>query len=408
MSRQWEQEKRLFLRLIRTCKGDAMQINKERMIQQMEKLATYGAHGEEGITRFTYTPEFNEAMEYVKGCMTDAGLKTKYDPVGNLIGIYPGTEGGKIFVGSHIDTVKCGGMFDGAIGVIGAIEAVRTLNENGIRTKQDIYVCVYLDEEFGALGSKAIAGKELDAVSMQKVCSNGHSMQDVADSEIEMEESDYALELHIEQGSILENTNRQIGIVDSILASYKYRGTVEGHAGHAGTLQMKSRDDAFVKMAEITLEFQRLVCGYENMVGTIGKVEVLPGARNIVPGKVEFLLEMRSPKQQDMKDVEKKLRHKFTEKGFCLERTEEYEPVIMEPAIKSVMEEICEKDHIAYMHLHSGAGHDIQSFYGKTKCGLLFIPSVNGVSHCPKERTKWEDCEEGINVLMKTMIALDL
>lgn len=376
-----------------------MKINKNRMVEQMENLAQFGNHQEMGITRFAFTQEYEEARCYVKKCMEEAGLETHIDAVGNLIGVYMGNKRGKIFVGSHIDTVKCGGKYDGSIGVIGAIEAVRTLHENQIRLEKDIYVCAYVDEEFTSLGSKAIAGAKVEEDSIHKLILNGYQEEDVKKCRFELEQQDIALELHIEQGKMLEEKNINIGIVDAIAASYKYAGVVKGTAGHAGTLQMYQREDAFVKMSEYTLAFNQMVCEYEQLVGTIGKIEVTPGARNIVPGKVDFLMEMRSPNEKDMLEVEKKLEEKFGDKVELI-RTEEYKIVEMDVEINQKIEKICKDMNMSFMHMNSGAGHDIQSFNERAKCGLIFIPSVGGLSHCPEEYTSWEDCERGINVLM--------
>ncbi len=383
-----------------------MKINKERLVSQMEQLATYGAQTDGGITRFAFSPEYEQAVQYVQKLMEEAGLVTHYDPVGNLIGVLIGEGRHKVLVGSHIDTVKCGGRFDGAIGVIGAIEAVRTIREQKTKLKNDIYVCVYLDEEFTALGSKAMAGKPLEQSTIDKLVKNGHSAEDVEKCKLPIAAEDYALELHIEQGKILEMENKSLGIVDSILASYKYAGTVVGHAGHAGTLRMNMRDDAFVKMADFTLAFREKVVGYPDMVGTVGQVTVFPGARNIVPGRVEFLAEMRSPNTEDMETVENSMNNEYGDRGVSMERTEEYEAASMDPGLKKLIEQVCMERQISYMHINSGAGHDIQSFYGKAKCALIFIPSVNGVSHCAGEYTSWEDCEKGINVLADTIVAL--
>lgn len=383
-----------------------MKINRERLVSQMEQLAVYGAQANGGITRFAFSPEYKQAIQYVQKLMEEAGLATHYDPVGNLIGVLAGEGRHKVLVGSHIDTVKNGGKFDGAIGVIGAIEAVRTIREQKVALKNDIYVCVYLDEEFTALGSKAMVGKPLEKSTMEKLFQNGYTLEDVEKSKLPVSAEDYALELHIEQGKTLESEKISIGVVDAILASYKYAGTVEGHTGHAGTLSMKMRDDAFAKMTDFTSAFYRKVVGYPDMVGTIGQVTVLPGARNIVPGRVEFLAEMRSPYTEDMEAVEDSLRNEYKDKGICLIRTEEYEAAHMHPDLKRIVEQVCEAGEIPYIHMNSGAGHDIQSFYKKAKCALIFIPSVNGASHCPEECTSWEDCEKGVNVLADTIAAL--
>lgn len=198
----------------------------------------------------------------------------------------------------------------------------------------------------------------------------------------------------------------QIGEVDSILASVNYEGTAYGRADHAGATPMTLRKDAFMQLADFAERFRELVLAEEGTVGTIGNVVVTPGIRNVIPGRVSFVMEIRTPDESAIPRIEKVLRKEFGKEQVCFERTAYYKSAIMADEMSLVIQEVSEMLGLRHERIHSGAGHDTQSFADKVKAGMIFVPSVDGISHSAAEMTSWEDCSNGANVLANTIIKL--
>lgn len=383
-------------------------VNQARLKNHILKLATFRDVRDEGVTRYAFTPEYEEASKYVEELMKDAGLAVHRDALGNLIGKKRGSGEMKvkIITGSHIDTVRQGGMFDGTLGVLGAIEAVKTLEESGIMLDKDVEVCAFVDEEVSALGSRAYAGVELPDRFLRRLEEKGYTLEEFESCRQELKEDDCFLELHIEQGRVLEEHGMQIGEVDSILASVNYEGTAYGRADHAGATPMTLRKDAFMQLADFAERFRELVLAEEGTVGTIGNVVVTPGIRNVIPGRVSFVMEIRTPDESAIPRIEKVLRKEFGKEQVCFERTAYYKSAIMADEMSLVIQEVSEMLGLRHERIHSGAGHDTQSFADKVKAGMIFVPSVDGISHSAAEMTSWEDCSNGANVLANTIIKL--
>lgn len=383
-------------------------VNQARLKNHILQLASFRDVRDEGITRYAFTPEYEAASKYVGELMKDAGLNVRRDALGNVIGEKKGSGEmkGKIITGSHIDTVRQGGMFDGTLGVLGAIEAVKTLGESGVTLDKDIEVCAFVDEEVSALGSRAYTGTELPERFLKRLEEKGYTLESFESCRQELQEEDCFLELHIEQGRVLEEHGMQIGEVNSILASVNYEGTAYGRADHAGATPMAIRKDAFMQIADFAERFRELVLAEEGTVGTIGNVVVTPGIRNVIPGRVSFVMEIRTPDESAIPRIEKVLRKEFGKEQICFERTAYYKSAIMAEEMRQAIREVSEKLGLRHEKIYSGAGHDTQSFADKVKSGMIFVPSVDGISHSPAEMTSWEDCSNGANVLANTMIRI--
>ena len=383
-------------------------VNQARLKNHILELASFRDSRDEGVTRYAFTPEYEEAAAYVAGLMEDAGMSVHRDAIGNLIGQKKGTgkKKGRIITGSHIDTVRQGGKFDGTLGVLGAVEAVKTFEELGIMLDKDIEVCAFIDEEVSALGSRAYTGTELPDRFAARLEERGYTRKDFESCRQELQEEDCFLELHIEQGRVLEEHGMQIGEVDGILASVNYEGTAFGRADHAGATPMELRKDAFMLLADFAERFRELVQQEKGSVGTIGNVIITPGVRNVIPGRAAFVMEIRTPDESAIARIEKKLRKEFGKDQVEFERTAYYQAAVMSDDVQRIIREVSEDLGLHHEKIHSGAGHDTQSFADKVRSGMIFVPSIDGISHSPAEQTAWEDCSNGVNVLANTMIRI--
>ncbi len=384
-----------------------MQVNGERLMKHLEELSRKGGGEGPGITRAAFTKGYCEAADYIAGLMEQAGLKVRIDGIGNVIGVRAGKSGKRLITGSHIDTVAQGGMFDGALGVVGAIEALQSIGEQEIEMEHTVHVCAFIDEEVSALGSRAYAGIDLPPAFEERLEQNGLNKKVFMECGMDLKPDEHFLELHIEQGGILEAGGIDIGVVRRILSSANYMCRAKGAADHAGNTPMDMRDDAFMKTAGFALRMRELVLEHKDMVGTIGYVKANPGYRNVVPGEVEFSMELRAPAEADIEEVEKVLQKEFEPEGVLMKRTAFYEAAVMDDEIKNAIARICGELGLKHLAVNSGAGHDSQSFAGKLKTGMIFVPSRNGISHSPLEFTSAADCANGAAVLANVLLELD-
>ncbi len=385
-------------------------INEERLKSHLEELGYIGAEEKHGRTRIAYTPEYNVGRDLVKSWMDEAGLATSVDTVGNLFGVKKGKSNKVILIGSHIDTVPEAGIYDGCLGVLGAIEAIQTLNERHIELDHTIKIAAWIDEEGtaigGLFGSRAYSGLPIDESFKNRFDQYDMTM-DKFESAKSNDDVDYYLELHIEQGGILDDKKISIGIVQAIVAIFRWTVNMKGQANHAGTTPMYLRDDAMLKTAKFVSRYDELVRQHEGMVGTIGKIRAFPGTFNIIPERVKFSCEMRSVNVEDMNEVWQQMLDEF---GDVIEYQQDFkqDAVVMDDKVKQSIKSAAEKLGLSCMDINSGAGHDTQSIASVTRPGMLFVPSVHGISHSPKEYTTWKDCANGANVLMHTVCNLDL
>lgn len=382
----------------------------DKLEQNLEKLGKLAATPE-GICRLAYSPAFWQSNSFVEELMKDAGLSTSVNKVGNVVGTLGGESRHKIVIGSHIDSVVNGGKYDGCLGVLGGIEVINALKREGYRPKHTIEVCAWAEEEgltiAGLVGSRAYCGLEPTQIMRSKMRDFGFDETDFhnakADGPI-----DYSLELHIEQGGILESEQVNIGVVSAIIAQKRYLVEFSGTANHAGTTPMALRDDALVKAAHFILRVNEVVREIDSgMVGTVGRVEVFPNAVNTVPGKVDLTLELRSLNERSIRLAYDRLTHEFEPELNSIRLTMEQPSYKMDAAVRAAIHQAAEMSHYSARDMGSGAGHDSMSLAQVTRAGMIFVPSVKGISHSREEKTERADIERGVQVLYDTVKLLD-
>ena len=404
-----------------------------RIKEGIAKLAQYTDPKSQGYTRLAFSKEDKRAREFIIKLMKDTGLEVRIDPAGNIIGkVYGGQAGLPVIItGSHIDTVKEGGRFDGIAGVIAAIEAIRHLKSSKLRTKHPIEVVVFTSEEpneFGisTVGSRAMAGtldkkllstlKNKDGYTLgQAIDFIGGNAETIDRATRKRADVLAYLELHIEQGNILESIGLPIGVVTGIVGIYRGQVTVSGCADHAGTTPMNARKDALVAAAEVIMSLERIACRkcLRDTVATIGIVENFPNAANIVPGKVIMQTDIRSAKLEHLDFVEQAFQEKLREisvrraVSISFTRLAAVPLVTMDNWVTGLIADSCRDSKIPYHPMTSGAGHDASHMSQITRAGMIFVPSRAGKSHCPEEWTDYEDIALGTQVLLNTIMKID-
>lgn len=409
-------------------------INGSRLNQSIAQLAEVGKLPNGGVSRVAFTTEDLLARELVQSWMIDAGMTVRTDAAGNIIGAYAGQHEGTpaLATGSHIDTVPVAGRYDGVLGVLAGIEVVRVLNENSIRLHHPIEVIVFTDEENSVLGCKAMAGdvvndpdyyRRTDATPIQhclktiggdwSTIATAKRIHEVAPGEFRSDIAAF-VELHVEQGGVLESTGAQIGVVKGVVGQYRHAVTVIGRPNHAGTTPMTMRKDALVAAAQIVLAVNRL--GVETpgeQVATVGQLIVSPNATNAVPGRVDLKVDLRDLSQEHLESLINQLQQQIADIATATETEIEFTevlhvlPTLASPSIQDTIAEVCQTLNLSYDYLPSRAGHDAQEIGRFTDMGMIFVPSRAGISHAEDEYTSPEQCTQGANVLLQTFLKLD-
>lgn len=399
-------------------------VSSKRLQAHLREFAAIGATREGGITRLAYSDADWQARSLATRLMEQAGLQVRCDAAGNLIGRREGRnpDAPPVMAGSHIDSVPNGGNFDGVIGVLGAIEAVQVLSEAGIRTEHPLEVVVFAAEEssrFGiaTVGSKAFAGT-LPVAALQLQDKDGITLAEAMASRglapALIGEARYAspikafLELHIEQGKVLEKAGKAIGIVTGIAAPTRLRAILTGQADHSGATPMNLRQDALAAGAELILLVEQLACAEMawGTVGTTGIVKAEPGVMNVIPGRVELGIDIRSISQDSKQRVVDKLGREIEKiaarRGVAveLEIVGNDEPVQLPAAMAGRLQGICDKLQVDWMPMPSGAGHDAMHLAKLAPTGMIFIPCRGGISHNPAEWAGIGDITAGTEVLL--------
>jgi beta-ureidopropionase / N-carbamoyl-L-amino-acid hydrolase len=400
-------------------------VDRARLQADLDALAEFREPDIEGWTRRVFSPAYVRSREWVASRMSDAGLAVDRDAAGNLVGTLPGASGELLVTGSHTDTVAGGGRFDGPLGVLAAIEVARCVHDSGHALEHDLRVVDFLGEEpneFGlsCIGSRAIAGtlaaEHLAArdasgrTLAEAIASAGGNPDRIRDAAWTPGSMTAFVELHIEQGPLLEDSGIPLAIVSGIAGIDRMQATFSGEAAHAGTTPMDSRHDALCAAAEAVLAVERLASGG---VGTTGRLEVFPGADNVVPGKAEMWTEFRSIDSAWLDERHASFAHAAAEAGArrgvatkvsVLSRTE---PVTTSPEVRAAMKSAIEGLGLQFRVLPSGAGHDTVQMARLGPVGMIFVPSAGGRSHCPEEWTAPEHAEAGASALLATILALD-
>ena len=407
--------------------ADKPAVNGDRIQQHVTALSKYGANPEGGVSRVAFSDADIAGRKYVAGLMQEAGLTIRTDAAGNIIGRREGSNAKlpPILIGSHTDSVPGGGNYDGDVGVIGAIEVAQTLQEHGVRLKHPLEVVIFADEEGGTVGSFAMIGR-LQPDALDLTTHSGKTIRDgiravggdpdrLAEAVRKPGDLTAYVELHIEQGAILDESDIDIGVVEGIVGIRWWDVTVEGIANHAGTTPMNRRRDALLSAAEFALAVNRVATSMPGrQVATVGRIRAEPGAPNVIPGKVVLSLEIRDLDAAKMTTVYDAI-HAEADKIAQARQTPftftqlkvSSEPAPTDPRLRRIISKAASSLNLSTKLMPSGAGHDAQEISHIAPTGMIFVPSVGGISHAPKEFTSQQDMANGANVLLQTVLAID-
>jgi N-carbamoyl-L-amino-acid hydrolase len=401
-------------------------VNGPRISRHLAELAEFGKNPQGGVSRLAYSEADLQGREYVMGLMRAAQLEPTIDIAGNIIGRRPGADAGlpPLMFGSHIDSVPEGGNYDGPVGSIGAIEVAQTLAENNIVTRHPLEVAVFQNEEGGKTGSRVLDGefaeRELDIVTASgRTIGEGIRLlggDPTRLAEARRQPGDVAafLELHVEQGAILDREQISIGVVEGIVGIKRWNVTVEGFANHAGTTPMDNRQDALLAAARFILAVNEVVTDMPGaQVGTVGRIQAEPGAPNVVPGRVVVSLEVRDLDMAKIDRIFQAVRAAGLGIGqdsgttFAFDEFYVSRSAPTHERIRQLVQDAAAELGLDSRRMPSGAGHDAQSIARFAPIGMIFVPSVAGISHSPREFSRPEDIAAGVNVLLRTLLELD-
>ena len=422
-------------RLIRRqAKAGAPAVDGAELRRRIEALSVFGrpAGGTfaDGVSRVAYSDADIRGREYVIGLMRAAGLDTRIDAAGNIFGRRPGGDPSlpPILFGSHIDSVPGGGNFDGDLGSLAALGAIEACNTARVPTRHPLEMVVWSAEEGvafgrGLAGSRIVAGdiKPADLEATWNGATRAECIRRIGGRPDQIMEAPRPkgafhcyLELHIEQGGTLERASIPIGVVEGIVAIDRYDVTVSGFANHAGTTPMADRQDALVAASQLTLAVRDVVRGEPGrQVGTVGRLEIAPNAPNVIPGSARLTIELRDLSVEKLARLADMIKGRAREIASATRTTIDIKslshnpPATAAPEVQEAIERSAKALGLATSRLPSGAGHDAQMMAQLAPMGMIFVPSVGGISHSPKELTRWEDCTRGADVLLRTVLAVD-
>jgi len=408
-------------------------INQRRLMRDLNAIGRIGIGERGAVTRLVFSITELRSRQVLIHLMRQAGLNVRIDGIGNIFGRLPGSDAKApaVLAGSHLDTVIHGGKYDGPVGVIGALEAIRTISENRIAVRTPLEVVCFVGEEssrfgFSTLGSSLVAGEVHPKDLANAVDAQGTKLADVLSGlgitqrnlprlQLDPKNLKAYFELHIEQGPILEAIGKRIGLVTSIAAPSRFRIIFTGRADHSGTTPMEMRKDALVAAAQLIGFIESICRKYSSMekgrvVGTVGAMKIEPGVINAVPGHVELSVDIRSTSAKSKALVARQVKQKAEKIGrkraikVEVLTIREENPVPLDRKLLNITRQICEWKKIDYEIMPSGAGHDAMQMAKITPAGMIFIPSQRGISHNPLEWTDPGDIALGAQILMETMI----
>ena len=407
-------------------------IQRERLVKDFEAMAQLTAPGE-GINRLAFTDADWAGRQYIIDRMTDAGLSVEIDDFGNVIGYKIGKNPDLpvVMVGSHTDSVPNGGNYDGVVGVLSAIEVIRSMTDDGYEHDHTIAVVSFMCEESGrfgnaTLGSKAMRGEltlqdlhrlvDKQGISLYEALKGRNLNPDGIETMAYKRSVKSFTEIHIEQGKVLEHEQKTIGIVTGIAAPERFYVTIRGNADHSGATPMNLRHDALCGASKIILGIEEIASMQEEppVVGTVGVVEVTPGAMNVIPGAVKLGVDIRSISKAARNSVVTLVKEFIditAEKrglSYTIETIAQDHPVEMHPAMIREIEEAVKSVGVEYMTMPSGAGHDAMHWAEAVPTGMIFIPCRDGISHNPAEFAEMDDIVTGAEVLDKVLRKLSL
>ena len=407
-----------------------LNINSKRLNQTLSELGTIGSTSQ-GMQRLAFTQYDIEARDMTLSLMSGAGLNTRIDTAGNIIARKEGTSPdlAAIALGSHIDTVPNGGKYDGALGVIGAIEVAQILEDTQTKLRHPLEIVVCTNEEGTRFkrwlfGSRAMAGllepddetaADEEGIPMSSRLGDvGGNMLQISKAPRGRSEIAAYFELHIEQGPELHQSGIPIGVVTGITGRWVYGVEIIGVANHAGTTPMHGRRDALVSASQLVLAVQSLASELEICrVGTVGNIQSYTNAANVIPGRISLGVEFRDVDMRCLAEADQEF-HKIAKQieqtegvNITITRFENTESVQINQSMQNLVEQATDLTGLNYKHLPSGAGHDAQAMANITDAAMVFVPSVNGISHAPDEYSTPEDCANGAQVLLNLLILAD-
>ena len=396
-----------------------------RIAADLEAVARFGGSGN-GVTRYAWSPELADASAWLCGELQALGLEAVIDAAGNVVGRWEAGSGTAVLLGSHLDTVPDGGRYDGALGVLAAVEAVRSLRTTGCEPSRPVWVVSFMDEEgsrfrTGMLGSRAFAGDALtglgerldeQGVSLRAaMAALGYDFDRIGEARAIDGVGAY-LELHIEQGPRLERASIDIGVVTGIVGLLSFRARLVGEANHAGTTPMDARRDALAGGARAVLALRDEARARDDMTANVGIITVEPGGYNVIPGACEFTIDVRSPTPDGLARVERYVRETLAgiagdeRLALDLVETHRLDPQPMDDELVATLERAAADEGASSTRLTSGAAHDAMILGRHVPAAMLFVPSRNGISHSPEEFTETRACELGARVLGRALAAL--
>jgi beta-ureidopropionase / N-carbamoyl-L-amino-acid hydrolase len=403
-----------------------LRVQGQRISQHLQTLSQFGKNPQGGVSRVAYSDADLAGRQYVMGLMREAQLEVTVDAVGNIVGSRAGNDPSlkPLLIGSHIDSVPEGGNYDGTTGSLSAIEVAQMLAERHVTLRHPLQVVIFQNEEGGTVGSHAIGGG-LDDKLLNSVSQSGKTIRDGTRfiggdlallAQVQRPPGSIAgyLELHIEQGGTLEKSKINIGVVEGIVGILHSEVTIEGFANHAGTTPMDQRHDAMLSAARFVERVNQIVTSIDGrQVGTVGWLKAQPGAYNVIPGKVTLGLELRDLDEIKILALFNRIRAEAAMIGQLNDTRFSFsDPTLIHPALtdkrfQKLIDDTAKELGLTTKVLPSGAGHDAQEVAEIGPVGMIFIPSIAGISHSPKEFSRPEDIENGANVLLQALLKLD-
>ena len=409
-----------------------MEIQENRIITRIETLAGFNMTPGNGITRFSYSDQDRLARNYIEQQCSLMGISVQTDPLGNIRARYNGQDNSlpPVWIGSHIDSVRNGGKYDGVVGVISALEVLNVLYENQITPLRPVELVIFAEEEgsnFGTtmIGSKAIVGKCDEEYLKQLTAETGHTAYEMIKSfglapehleqcRIKKGQIHAMIEMHVEQGAVLDRKGLIIGVVQAVAGMRTYRIEITGESNHAGATPMNMRHDPMTAAAELICDVEKYAQAevYETTVATVGEIACLPNASNVIPQKIQFSVDIRDVQEDGIESIADYLRCRCTqlacERGVSITIHEigSSKCIHLSPRITGLIEDVTRQKKLPYQCMNSGAVHDSAMLTEITDVGMIFVPSVNGKSHNPQEYTESTDIKHGAEVLLETVCRL--
>ena len=410
---------------VRSAPSAPLRVNGGRLNGWLAKFDAVG-RTPGGINRVAYSEADLAGRSFTLGLFREAGLDPRIDAAGNIFGRLPGTDRAlkPILIGSHVDSVTDGGNFDGPVGSFGAIEVARSLRDQGVRLRHPLDVVVWSNEEGGTIGSKCAIG-HIGPADLDRVARSGKTIRegiglvggDVARlSDAVLQKNDVAcyIELHIEQGGLLEKGSLQIGVVQGIVGLRWFEVTIKGFANHAGTTPMDQRQDAMLAAAKFAVAVNDAVRSEPGrQVATVGRLNVLPNTTNVIPGEVVMTVDLRDLDAAKIERFTGRFEQLGREIGtatgttFAFKRAVDSAPAMSDAQVMRWIDAAAVSLGFSRQSMPSGAGHDAQEMARIAPMAMIFVPSVGGISHSPREFTKPEDVVHGADVLLNAVVAAD-